>query len=322
MSALERPLSTQSHVNAQGSPSAPDLVSVERPMLGGRVGIHLRAASPDHAWVARAGARALDRVEAWAARLTRFDSRSELSRLNASAAPAIAVGPTLAAVLDWARAAETATDGIVDIALLDQRLAAERGDPPPLPAHRHWSMEHGARGAIVHRTRGLRFDLDGVGKGWLADRAACLLGDFAIAAVDTDGDLAVALDPGAELALGVVDPESPGMDLAVLNLTNDSAVRQAFGVATSGVSVHHWGRDPRRHHVIDPRTGAPAATDLVQATVIATSARLAEAFAKVAVILGRGAAPRGLRRPGVLGALLLTDDHQLISLPGTERFLA
>ncbi|HET9681892.1 MAG TPA: FAD:protein FMN transferase, partial [Candidatus Limnocylindrales bacterium] len=91
----------------------------------------------------------------------------------------------------------------------------------------------------------------------------------------------------------------------------------------SGISIHRWGSGIAvRHHLIDPRTGAPAATDLVQATVIATSARLAEAFAKAAVIVGGEAAPRALRRPGVLGAILLTDDRRLLTLPGTERYLS
>lgn len=292
-------------------------------MLGGRVGIHLRPASGDHLAAARAGSAVLDRIEAWTVRLTRFDPSSELSRLNASRSAAQAIGPTLAAVLDWSRAVEAMTGGLVDIALLDARLAVEAGRRPSLPAHRQWSMERSRRRSAVHRSRGVRFDLDGVAKGWLADRAVGLLAAFPAVAIDADGDVAVALDAGESLSLGVADPESPGMDLSVLRLVNDSPARQAFGVATSGVSVHRWGVGPgARHHLIDPRTGAAAATDIVQATVIATSARLAEAFAKSAVILGRGAAPRGLRRPGVLGALLLTDDRQLLTLPGTERYLA
>lgn len=307
---------------------APELVSVERPMLGGRVGVHLRAASPDHLATARAGQAALDRIEAWAARLTRFDHRSELSRLNASAGGTVAVGPTLGAVLDWGRAAEAMTDGIVDIALLDARLAAERGERmdrrgPSLPAHRQWALHRGPRQTVVARPRGLRFDLDGVAKGWLADRAACLLARYPVLAVDADGDVAIALDQGESLALGVAAPASPAMDLAVLRLVNDGPARRGFGVATSGTSVHRWGVGPgARHHLIDPHTGEPAATDLVQATVIATSARLAEAYAKAAVILGFRAAPRALRRPGVLGALLVANDGQLLTLPGTERYLA
>lgn len=301
----------------------PELVSVERPMLGGRVGIHLRAATPDHLEVARTASRTLDRMEAWAARLTRFDPRSELSRLNASPATTTVIGPTLGAVLDWARAAEAATDGVVDAALLDQRLAAEAGAPAPVPAHRRWSLLRGPRRTILERGGRLRFDLDGIAKGWLADRAACLLGGFAAVAVDADGDVAVRLDPGEALPLGVADPANPGMDLAVIRLVNDTTVRQDYGVATSGTTIHRWGTGrAARHHLIDPRTGAPASTNLVQATIVATSARLAEAFAKTAVIVGLDAAPRALRRPGIMGGLLLTQDRRLVALPGTERFLA
>lgn len=292
-------------------------------MLGGRVGIHLRAATPDHLEVARAASRTLDRMEAWAARLTRFDPRSELSRLNASPTTTVAIGPTLGAVLDWARAAEAATDGVVDAALLDQRLAAEAGAAAPLPAHRRWSLMRGPRRTILERGAGLRFDLDGIAKGWLADRATCLLDGFAAVAIDADGDVAVRLDSGESLPLGVADPANPGMDLAIIQLRNDTPVRQDYGVATSGTTIHRWGTgQAARHHLIDPRTGGPASTDLVQATIVATSARLAEAFAKTAVIVGLDAAPRALRRPGILGGLLLTDDRRFVTLPGTERFLA
>ena len=76
----------------------------------------------------------------------------------------------------------------------------------------------------------------------------------------------------------------------------------AFGLATSGTSVHRWTIDGRSsHHLIDPRTGRPARTDLVQATVLAGSAREAEAIAKTAVIVGSEAALGRLDRPGILG---------------------
>lgn len=310
------------------APDRPELVSVERPMLGGRVGIHLRPASGDHLRAAREASATLDRLEAWAARLTRFDGASELVRLNAASASSAAVGPTLAAVLDWGRTAEVATDGTVDITLLEARLAAEHGigsthvaaAPPP---SRMWSMTRDSRGSRVHRPAGLRFDLDGVAKGWLADRALALLGRHPAVAIDADGDVAVALEAGESLELGVADPAGQGLDLLVLRLVGAGPGRQRFGVATSGTSVHRWGAaGSPRHHLIDPRTARPAATDLVQATVVASSARLAEAFAKTAVIRGSVEAPRALRRPGVLGAVLLTDDRRMVTLSGTERFLA
>ena len=58
-------------------------------------------------------------------------------------------------------------------------------------------------------------------------------------------------------------------------------------LATSGTIVHRWTHDSGvAHHLIDPRTRRPAVTDVVQATVLAETARDAEAFAKVAVVAG------------------------------------
>jgi ornithine carbamoyltransferase len=61
------------------------------------------------------------------------------------------------------------------------------------------------------------------------------------------------------------------------------------GVATSGTGVHHWGG---RHHLIDPRTGDSAQSGIAQATVVASSAREAEAWAKSIVIDGAAAMRR------------------------------
>jgi thiamine biosynthesis lipoprotein len=80
--------------------------------------------------------------------------------------------------------------------------------------------------------------------------------------------------------LAVADPRRDHEDLATLVL---EAGRHAsrLGVATSGTSVHRWQHaDGSRHHLIDPRTGRPAITDVVQATVIAESALAAESLAK------------------------------------------
>ena len=120
------------------------MAEASRPMMGGRVLVRVEAARD----ASHTGRRLLDRVEAWASRLTRFDAGSELSRLNAHSGEAVPVGPTLAAVLDWAREAESVTDGAVDVAMLGARLAAEAGlaATPPLAAARRWSLTRAARG--------------------------------------------------------------------------------------------------------------------------------------------------------------------------------
>lgn len=315
--------------------SARSVASIEVDLMGGRVGIHLRSGGEPAAAELDAR-RTLAALRTWAGRLSRFDPGSELSRLNAGRGSAVSVGPTLAALLDWGRAAEVETNGIVNVAMLDRRLAAEaadaaegadparRGGPTtPVEASDRWSLDRGPRAAIVRRPAGVRFDLDGVAKGWLADRALVRLRRYSAAVVDADGDLAIRLAPGETWDIGVDDPAGVDQTIATLRLAAPASAWSDFGVATSGTSVHRWARSGTgAHHLIDPRTGRPAITDVIQATVVAGSARVAEAFAKAAVILGSAHALATFDRPGVDGLVLLTEDRKILTTPRTLRFLA
>jgi thiamine biosynthesis lipoprotein len=304
------------------------VVSVVEPMLGGSVAVHLRGAGTGPS--ARAlepspwadGRSALARMRAWAGRLTRFDASSELSALNADPRTEVPIGPTLAAVLDWGREAESATSGLVDITLLDARLAAQHGTVLRTPAHRAWSLERRREGAVVRRPPGVRFDLDGVAKGWLADRALARLDRHASALVDADGDVAIRLAPATTWSVGVADPRIAASHLLVLALPT-GADPARYGIATSGTSIHRWSTaSGPTHHLIDPSTGLPARTDLVQVTVVGRTARHAEAFAKAAVIAGRDRGLALLDRDDLIGAVLLTEGGDLLVTSELTRWIS
>ena len=124
--------------------------------------------------------------------------------------------------------------------------------------------------------------------------------------------------------MAVDDPRTPDANLAVLRLeTPAGEFPTRWGVATSGVSIHRWEVDGKvRHHLIDPRTGRPAETDVVQATVVAGSSLRAEALAKAAVIAGTVEGFALLERARVRGAILLTDRGEVLALPSTLALLA
>jgi thiamine biosynthesis lipoprotein len=140
--------------------------------------------------------------------------------------------------------------------------------------------------------------------------------------VDADGDIALRCVEGDTWGMGIADPREPDTVLGVLQFRGgDAPVR--LGVATSGTSVHRWVHAAgTAHHLIDPRTWRPATTDVVQATVVAASAREAEVLAKTAVIAGVDRAFTLLDRPGVLGVLILTERGQLRATPEMLRWLA
>jgi thiamine biosynthesis lipoprotein len=300
-------------------------VSLATKAMGGRLVVHLDAVGRAD----RAGhdsRQVIARIDRWASRITRYTDTSDLALLNADSSPAVAVRPTLAAALAAAITAADTSEGFADITLLDARLTAEgHGHLAPASRLDEWTTERRQRGAaVVHRPPGLRFDLGGVGKGWIADRARALLAGWRSAVVDADGDLAILCAPGRCWDVAIEDPRTPESHLAVLRLAarRDGAPTR-WGVATSGTSIHRWNVGGiAGHHLIDPRTGRPAETDVVQATVIAGSALRAEALAKAAVIAGSVEGFALLERARVRGAVLLTSRGEVQALPVTMPLLA
>lgn len=307
--------------------------------MGGHLGIRVTLTDP----LSEASERVLRnlmqqigaRVDSWAALLTRHHA-SQLTRLNEACGSAVRVGPTMAALLSWSADAWEATGGLVNIAMLDERLAAETGTPTRGQAMSrdwrleltHWQHEDHAhlRGGLLHRPEGLHFDLDGVGKGWIADRAAALLArildtkvrageipEWSSCFVDGDGDIAIQNRGGAETEVRIEIPRASESTIGAIRVSGASA-----GIATSGTGVHHWGG---RHHIIDPQTGAPADSGIAQATVVAESAREAEAWAK-SIVIGGAALIRRAEAAGVRRIVAVQTNGKIISAPALERLNA
>jgi thiamine biosynthesis lipoprotein len=126
-------------------------------------------------------------------------------------------------------------------------------------------------------------------------------------AVNCAGDLLIG---GSGRTTRAIRVESP-FDGRILH-TFESA---RTGVATSGIGRRSWlGRDGKpAHHLLDPASGRPAFTGIVQVTALAPSALLAEIYAKAALLGGPRAAHGWLRHGGVI----VFDDgsHQVVQAP-------
>ncbi|HEX6062356.1 MAG TPA: FAD:protein FMN transferase [Candidatus Limnocylindria bacterium] len=225
-------------------------------------------------------------IDAMHDRLTRFAPDSELSRLNAAAGRWIAVSPELEALLQLSLVAHATSFGLVHVGVLPALLAAgytrdfaagqtpatgEIAIPPPLP-----EMLEVAR-SQARLAPGTAVDLGGIAKGWLADRAVERIGPNSLA--NFAGDLR-ARGEGPD---GTGWPVGFGPTTVLLKDT---------GAATSGTRGRRWSE--RSHHLIDPRTGLPADTDLAEVSVIAPTGVDAEVLAKTALLLGREAGARFL----------------------------
>lgn len=224
-------------------------------------------------------------------RWSRFLPHSEISEVNRRAGSWVAVSPATVELVSRAVEGWRVTDGAYDPTVLGDVIRAgydrsfddlvDLADAPASDLHRD------AAGIAVDREAGavrvpvgVGFDPGGVGKGLAADLVADQISAEGAAGVlvNIGGDLrAVGYGPGGEDWTVDVDPADTGLPLGRV------ALRQG-GLATSTVLRRRWRVAGRpAHHVIDPRTGAPADTGVVAATVLARCAWQAEVLAKAAL---------------------------------------
>jgi FAD:protein FMN transferase len=154
------------------------------------------------------------------------------------------------------------------------------------------------------------WDLNGIVKGWAAQRAAELLvsrglHDFCL---NAGGDVIAAghPEPGRPWMVGVRSPESAESMLAVFALSDRS-------IATSGAYE-------RGNHIIDGRTGR-AATGLSSASVIADDLTTADVLATIVFAMGEDGVGWAAERYDC-GVLAVTDSGRLIDGGDARRWLA
>jgi thiamine biosynthesis lipoprotein len=167
--------------------------------------------------------------------------------------------------------------------------------------------EHGT----VRRPVGLRFDSGGLGKGLAADLVAEALDEVAYFSVDCGGDLRMGGIRGSDAIVSVAGPERGDGPVAELLLPSGHAV------ATSGISRRAWlGPDGQyAHHLIDPGTGLPAFTGVVQATAVAPTTVEAEVMAKSALLVGPNSAVEWLE----FGGTIVLEDGLVIEVPSSNE---
>lgn len=257
---------------------------------------------------------------------TRFDPTSPIEQLN-DAGEGVVDGE-LRAVLEASLTAHRDTGGRVDVGIGADLIAAgyDRdfgmldvpSDEEIIQAAREkdtaWTlMPHESAGreppytidadGLVRLRPGVRIDLGGIAKGWSADHVAAMLADAGSCAVNLGGDLASRVAGG--------DPGWPiGVDLVSRTQSYDV---MGGGLATSGQDTRVWrnehasGEAGFAHHVIDPRTGQSAATDILRISVFGADCLEAEVWAKALFLQGCAAAREEADRVGIPAVIVGVD---------------
>ncbi len=254
-------------------------------------------------------------------RYSRFSRDNELWAFNESEGGPIS--RELFHLLEEARRYHDATGGIFDPSILiplEQEGYAGAyggkvaGEPVPFSA---LQLDHETLTAT--KPIGLKIDLGGIGKGFIADKVAAFLAkEYQHFIVDAGGDIFASGSNRKEdypyWAIAVEHPLRQDEPAALLVLSN-------LAVATSGCNRRHWTKNSEeKHHIIDPSSQKSAETDLLSVTVVAESVTRADVFAKTLLIAG---STRGSVLAETLGipAIFIQKDGHVIRNQSMEPYV-
>jgi thiamine biosynthesis lipoprotein len=244
--------------------------------------------------IARAEVSALDRA------CSRFRADSELAALNRCGSQGRVVSPLLFAATKVALKAAESTEGLVDptVGAALRGLGYDRdfdvvvtSAPRPsfrlVPAGGWKSVRLDPASRWIQVGRASELDLGATAKAFSADRIACAV------KAETGGAVLVSL--GGDIAVEGAPPG--GWPIHVCEDHKVAAGGQVVAIrdgalATSSTTVRRWTAGGIEiHHIVDPKTGAPAAVHWRTVSVTAATCVDANTAATAAIVLGARAVP-------------------------------
>lgn len=167
---------------------------------------------------------------------------------------------------------------------------------------------------------GMEIDLGGIAKGYTGGKVDAVLREYGVqsALLDLGHNITVigAKPDGSAWRIAVQDPADGDRAAGVLSLTDCSAV-------TSGAYQRYFEQDGNTyHHIIDPRTGCPADSGLLSATVVCANSGLADLLSTAIFVLGEEDALDLWRAESGFELVLITEDGRLVVTEGLEDIFA
>ena len=250
---------------------------------------------------------------------SRFRDDSELAQLNRSAGVPFASSPLLLEALAVALSAAARTDGDVDPTVGRSMgalgwdsdftvVVARRGQAPRMrivPAAGWQRVRLDRARGLARIPAGVEIDLGATAKALAADRCARRVHEAtgASALVNLGGDIALAGPaPAGGWPIRVTDDHR-----SAATAEGQTIALAGGGLATSSTTVRRWrAGDAELHHIVDPRTGAPAAEVWKTVSVAAGTCVEANSASTAAIVRGEKAVA-WLERAGLPARLVRRD---------------
>lgn len=163
---------------------------------------------------------------------------------------------------------------------------------------------------------GTEISFGAIAKGAMAERSKLIAKDYGInhAFLSLGGNVqTVGTKPDGSLwRVGVQDPNNLSGHLGIVSVGE-------MAVVTSGSYQRFFEQDGKLyHHIIDPKTAAPAESGLLSVTILCESGTMADALSTSMFILGEEAAIDYHRTYGGFDMILVTEDNRVIVVGNVE----
>lgn len=169
--------------------------------------------------------------------------------------------------------------------------------------------------AVSKTDPAVQVDLGAIGKGYAAEK----LIDYLVSAGITEGLVSLGGNVGVFGENAVADPFTVGIaDPSDTSAVSGYLTLPAGFVSVSGDYERYFEKDGvKYHHIMDPKTGRPAASGLRSAAVVSEDGTLADALSTALFVMGAENALT-FYDSGVyeFEAILITDDGRIIVTPG------
>ena len=144
--------------------------------------------------------------------------------------------------------------------------------------------------SVSFKTKGMEIDLGGIAKGYTGDRVGEVFSRYKISSgiISLGGNVQAFGSKlnGKPWRVAVQNPESSLEYLGVLDVENKAVV------TSGGYERYFEENGVRYHHIIDPRTGYPADSGLISATIVCDQGILADGLSTSLFIMGKDQAEK------------------------------
>jgi thiamine biosynthesis lipoprotein len=258
-------------------------------------------------------------------RFSRFKVDSELSEFNHRAGTTIKISKQFHAMLSACQAMSRETVGLFNPFILPSLQQAGYIGSWPTPKDFTPMLDYRSRGNFTSTNdinllkdsaripADSALDFGGIGKGYLLDELSLYLkkNGYNNYWLSLGGDIICSGKDIGNQAWSVGVQSTSDEKKLIANIANVSG--GLLAIATSGVIKRNgMHQNISWHHIIDPRFGKPALTDLLTVTVTASDAMHADVYAKCLVILGSKEAKHYIEQHHIKAAYLQTQDEQTI----------